>query len=163
MKHLLISIALIAASPLFAQDADYDPNVLEMCLENAENHADRTYCIGQGAQVCAATEAGKSTVGLGYCYGAEWTDWDDRLNAAYRALQPGQAELAQDNAAFNSNIPDAVDALRDMQRNWIAYRDAACRWEVVQWSGGTGGGPASAACMMRLTALQTLLLKEHLF
>ncbi|KAG1667708.1 hypothetical protein GQR58_018335 [Nymphon striatum] len=149
------------SSSAMAQDFDYDPAVLAMCLENAETSADRTYCIGQGAQTCAETEAGQSTPGLAYCYGSEWEDWDARLNAVYQDLLVQQAELAIDNAAFNPNIPDAVDTLRAMQRSWITYRDDACLWDVVQWSGGTGGGPSSAACMMRLTALQTLLLEEY--
>jgi len=150
-----------AASPSFAQDLDYDPDILSLCLENAENLTDRTSCIGRGAAECIVGEAGQSTIGLGYCYSAEWEDWDTRLNTTYTSMRSGQAELAEDNAAFNANIPNATDAMRDMQRAWITYRDAACQWEAIQWSGGTGAGPASAQCMMRLTAQQTLFLQEY--
>jgi uncharacterized protein YecT (DUF1311 family) len=49
-----------------------------------------------------------------------------------------------------------------MQRAWIGYRDAACAYEESQWGGGTGGGPASVDCAMRLTARQALALEARL-
>lgn len=70
-----------------------------------------------------------------------------------------QAALAESNAALSPTIPDAVDLLRQMQRDWIAYRDAACAWDYVQWGGGSGAGPAEAECLMRLTASQVLFLE----
>lgn len=163
MKYLICAALVVFAGQACAQNApDYDRAILDLCMENAENTPDRTYCIGQAAEACIITEAGASTLGLGYCYSSEWEQWDARLNTAYQALVIQQAELAEDNAAFNENMPDALELLRQMQRDWIAYRDTTCLWEVVQWGGGTGGGPASASCMMRLTALQTIFLEEHL-
>ena len=161
MKPWTLILCLMAA-PLAAQDIDYDPTILSLCLENAENRTDRASCIGRGAAACTRTDAGQFTVGLGYCYSSEWEDWDARLNAAYQQLIVQQRELADDTAAYNPNIPNALEVMRDMQRAWITYRDQACTWEAVQWSGGTGAGPASAACMMRLTAQQTLFLEEKL-
>ena len=158
----MVILALVATSA-GAQDLDYDPMILINCMENAESEADRTYCIGQAADACTMTEAGSSTVGLGYCYSEEWRQWDTRLNAAYQRLLITQAELAADNAAFNENIPNAVEVMREMQRAWIAYRDTACEWEYIQWGGGTGGGPASASCMLRLTALQALFLERQVY
>jgi uncharacterized protein YecT (DUF1311 family) len=49
-------------------------------------------------------------------------------------------------------VPPVAEALRDMQRAWIAYRDASCDYERAQWGGGTGGGPATAGCLMRTRA-----------
>lgn len=159
----LILIAMLLAPPAFAQDADYDPAILPNCMDNADRPADRTSCIGRASDACLMTEAGMSTLGVGYCYTSEWEQWDARLNAAYQKLLVQQVEVAADNAAFNDTIPDAVDTLRQMQRNWIAYRDVACEWEYIQWGGGTGGGPASAACMLRLTAQQAIFLEGHTF
>jgi uncharacterized protein YecT (DUF1311 family) len=159
----IFAFALAALSTAaFAQDPpeDYDPAVIPTCLQGLPLQ-DRAVCIGRAAEVCIAGEAGSSNVGIGMCYSAEWRQWDDRLNAAYQTLLDQQADLAADNAAFNTNIPNAVDLLRDMQRNWIAFRDAACDWEYVQWGGGSGAGPASAACMMQLTAQQTLFLEAR--
>lgn len=158
-----IILTVVGVVPATAQDGpDYDGQVLQTCLERASGKSQRGACIGVAADACAMTEAGQSTIGLGYCFSSEWEDWDQRLNAAYQALLIQQAEVADDNAAFNPNIPNAVDTMREMQRHWIAFRDAACTWEAVQWGGGTGQGPASAECMMRLTAQQTLLLEGTL-
>ena len=109
---------------VMAQDAHYDPSILDQCLASkpATQHQN---CIGIAADACTQTPAGGSTIGLGYCYTSEFEQWDLRLNAAYQILLEQQAELAADNAAFNDLIPDAVDVMRDMQRNWIAFRDAA--------------------------------------
>lgn len=150
----------VATSSVSAQDVDYDPSILNACLA-AKPASQHGGCIGLASDACSQTPAGSSTVGLGYCYTSEWEQWDARLNAAYQVLLEQQAELAEDNAAFNPNIPDAVEQMRQMQRNWIAFRDAACAWEAIQWSGGTGQGPASAACMMRLTAQQALFLEAR--
>ena len=46
-----------------------------------------------------------------------------------------------------------------MQRAWIGWRDATCDYERAQWGGGTGGGPATVACLMRLTGEQALYLE----
>ncbi|MBU2993827.1 lysozyme inhibitor LprI family protein [Octadecabacter sp. 1_MG-2023] len=149
----------VAAQDLNDDYDDYDVAILDLCLENAETRADRESCIGRASNDCMTTEAGQSTLGQGYCMSQEWQQWDQRLNTVYQRLLVQQVELAEDNAAFNPQIPDAVELLRDMQRKWVAFRDAACDWEYVQWGGGTGAGPASAECMMRLTAHQTLFLE----
>ena len=54
----------------------------------------------------------------------------------------------------------AAVALRAMQRAWIGFRDATCDYERSLWGGGTGGGPATAACLMRMTGEQTLYLER---
>lgn len=163
---MIRTLAILAclATPALAQDPpeDYDPAVIPTCLQGLAVQ-DRAISIGRAAEDCIAGEAGSSNVGIGMCYSAEWRQWDDRLNAAYQTLLDQQADLAADNAAFNTNIPDAVDLMRDMQRNWIVYRDAACEWEYVQWGGGSGAGPASVACMLQLTAQQTLFLEARVY
>ena len=45
-------------------------------------------------------------------------------------------------------------------KRWIGYRDATCDYERSQWGGGTGGGPATLGCLMRLTGEQTLYLEQ---
>jgi uncharacterized protein YecT (DUF1311 family) len=99
---------------------------------------------------------------MSFCYDKELAFWDARLNAAYGALmeieKAGDAELKE----LGSAAPSTSAALREMQRAWIGYRDAACAYELSQWGGGTGGGPATADCLMRLTAAQALTLEERL-
>lgn len=119
--------------PASAQNVDYKSKIRSSCLDGT-CEVDRTTCIGQVVDACIQTDAGSSTVGIGMCNPSELQQWDDRLNADYH----------------------------DLQRGWIFYRDTACDWEMVQWGCGTGSGPASVACMMRLTAQQTLFLENYL-
>jgi uncharacterized protein YecT (DUF1311 family) len=63
---------------------------------------------------------------------------------------------------LGSAAPPPAVALREMQRAWIAWRDAACDYEVSQWGGGTGGGPAWSQCAMQMTGEQALALEERL-
>ena len=155
-----VALLLVTATPALAED--YDPAILEACLGSRPPDKAEV-CIGLGARACLETEAGRTTPGVGYCYGAEWEDWDARLNAVYAALIPQLRELDADNAGGPLDLPSSEEALRRAQRAWIAFRDAACDWEYTRWSGGTGGGPASAECMMRLTAQQTLFLQDRLW
>ena len=69
--------------------------------------------------------------------------------------EAGDAELK----AEGLDVPPVAEALRAMQRAWIAYRDASCDYERAQWAGGTGGGPATAACLMRHTGVKALELE----
>ena len=107
-------------------------------------------------------EGGSSTVGMGFCLGAERDWWDDRLNTAYGEVmtraEAGDAELDSLDAAG----PRQAGALRDMQRAWIAFRDAACEYEATRWGGGTGAGPAAAQCALTLTARQANQLDGYL-
>ena len=153
---------LLWAVSASAQDLDYDPRVLDGCLDGYAGAVDKSICIGMGAAHCIQTEAGSSTVGLGYCFSEEFEQWDARLNRVYQALLVDQVQRDNDIRDFNENLAVAEERLRQMQRAWITYRDAACDWEYAQWGGGTGAGPASAQCMMELTARQTLFLEARL-
>ena len=99
---------------------------------------------------------------MGFCYGAEYDYWDARLNAAYGALMAMEKAAEAELGELGSAAPSPAAALRDMQRAWIGYRDAACLYEVSQWGGGTGGGPAGAGCMMQITGEQALALEARL-
>lgn len=142
-----------------AQDIPYDPADLDTCLQTSI--ADPYQCIGVGAEACYARSGG-SNVEYGFCNGAERDDWDARLNVAYQTLLKTQAESTAAIREYRADAPDQVDLMRQMQRNWIAYRDTACEWDYANWGGGSGGGPSHAACMGRLTAQQTILLQQWL-
>ena len=53
-----------------------------------------------------------------------------------------------------------VEALRDAQRAWIAFRDAECAMEYAAWGTGSIRSIAGADCMMSLTAERTVRLIE---
>lgn len=52
-----------------------------------------------------------------------------------------------------------VENLKDAERKWIAYRDAACKAEYGLWGRGSGGPNAHAMCMIRITRQRTADLK----
>ena len=159
MRALALAALLIApALPGRAQE-HYDADPLADCLALGKAEA----CIAAGAQACLETEAGSSTLGMAYCYTRAREDWDRRLNAAYATAVGEARALDADNAEGPSDLASSEEALRTAQRAWIAFRDAACGWEATRWSGGTGAGPASAACLMELTARQTLFLQDRLW
>jgi uncharacterized protein YecT (DUF1311 family) len=156
---LLALLGVSAGTSAAAQDLPFDIRATESCVAAAPDPRAQRTCIGASATECMATPAGSSTYGMGGCLDAELTWWDDRLNQVYRDLR---ARDARDDAA-NQGLPGAAsqaEALRDMQRAWIAFRDASCHYERVQWGGGTGGGPAALDCLMRMTAEQAIFLEE---
>lgn len=149
---LTCAILLGAAAPVAAQEFVYVDTQTESCLIDMVTATGKLDCVGQSADACIdASVGGETTIGMGGCLDEERKFWDARLNATYRQL------IAQhgDNAIL-------TDRLRDMQRIWITYRDARCDYELVQWGGGTGGGPALIACLMKATAEQTLILEQNI-
>jgi uncharacterized protein YecT (DUF1311 family) len=162
----VIAVALLgvlgAAGPAAAQNIPFSTEATEGCLAGAVDRPARDACVGLSANACIDTPDGYTTVGMGFCYREEHAFWDARLNAAHGALMDIEEAADAELKELGSAAPSASAALRDMQRAWIAYRDAACAYERSQWGGGTGGGPATAACMMRLTAAQALTLESRL-
>ncbi len=163
MRSLFVALALSplsaqAQAPAQAQDMTFDPAPTEACLAAAT--ADPASCIGHAADACMLeNEQGDTTMGMGFCLSQEWQWWDARLNAAYGALmekhEAGDAQVK----AEGLEVASVAEALRAMQRAWIVSRDAACDYERAQWAGGTGGGPATAACLMQQTGVRTLELE----
>ncbi len=152
----LVALALGCAAPAAAQDLVFDTGGTLSCIETAPG--DGRTCIGRSAEACMkATPGGYSTVGMGGCLDRELSFWDDRLNEVYRALRADERAEDEERSGEFGYVSRA-EALRDMQRAWIAWRDATCDYERAQWGGGTGGGPATAGCLMRLTGEQALYL-----
>ena len=87
------------------------------------------------------------------CLDRELQYWDAKLNENYASA----LRRARDADGDTDGAPSAT-ALREMQRAWIPFRDATCDYERSQWGGGTGGGPATSSCLMRLTGQQALYL-----
>lgn len=153
-------LALLLPMAAMAQDLRYSDAETLICLDQAQDPED---CIGASAKACMeATDDGSTTVGMGYCLDAELTFWDRRLNAAYKALAEDHKAADAEMAGMDASAPPMAPALRDMQRAWIAFRDAACAYERSLWGGGTGGGPAWTGCMMTQTGRQALRLEAGL-
>jgi uncharacterized protein YecT (DUF1311 family) len=157
----MLLAGLLAALPAAGQ-VPFSPAATEACLAAATDDAGREACVGLSAGACMDTPDGSSTVGMGFCLGGERDFWDARLNAAYGTLMASEKAVEAEYQALGSAAPSPAAALLAMQRAWIGYRDAACAYEESQWGGGTGGGPASVDCAMRLTARQALALEDRL-
>lgn len=143
-----------------AQQIVFSPAAAEDCLVREGRKED---CIGASAEACmAATEGGYSTVGTTACLDRELSYWDARLNAAYRALLARHEAEDKETRELGLIGPLQGESLREMQRAWIPYRNAACIYELAAWAGGTGGGPAHLGCQMRMTAEQALALEARL-
>jgi uncharacterized protein YecT (DUF1311 family) len=78
-----------------------------------------------------------STVAMSTCIQAETKLQDERLNRVYKQLM---AKLE----------PAPQKSLRDVQRQWIAYRDANCKLHV-QASGGTMAQLEGGMCVLDMT------------
>jgi uncharacterized protein YecT (DUF1311 family) len=159
-RAVLAALAVLAPGGAAAQQVLFSPAATEACLARADHKAD---CIGASAEACmAATEGGYSTVGTTACQDRELGYWDGRLNAAYQALLSRHQAEDKETRALGLSGPLQADSLREMQRAWIPYRDAACAYELSAWAGGSGGGPAHLGCLMRLTGQQALALEARL-
>ncbi|SNS27431.1 lysozyme inhibitor LprI family protein [Antarctobacter heliothermus] len=152
----ILALALaLPAGPVASQDLAFSPSATETCLGTG---ADFRSCVGLSAEACINdSDGGYSTVGMSGCFSREYEWWDDRLNLSYGFAMDFAKQSDVDNAGFG---PSQADALRDMQRAWITFRDATCAYERSHWGGGTGAGPAGAECMMRETAEQTWYLES---
>lgn len=146
-----------------AQDLIYSNAQTANCLANSEMPEEFTSCVGRSSEACMnANSLGGSTIGMGGCLNYEYEFWDARLNHVYQRVMANAKENDAYNASEGLGAPPSAPALRDMQRAWIPFRDARCRYEHTLWAGGTGGGPAVVACLMDVTAEQTLFLEQTL-
>jgi uncharacterized protein YecT (DUF1311 family) len=146
---VLLITAAAAAAPSTRQAAD-DSKAIQDCIKAAtppgKPIAAAARCVGILADPCLDDEKTKSTADQNACIEREQAVWDDILNESYRRLR---AKLDADQQV----------KLRDMQRAWIASRDATCHfyWDYYQ---GTMASPMGAYCMDRETARRALFLLD---
>lgn len=89
------------------------------------------------AQDCDTAE---TQVALTACANGEWMAADADLNANYATAIKAMA-----------GVEGGTAALRQAQRAWIAYRDAACAAEALTVQGGSAEPMVYGFCMARLT------------
>lgn len=147
---LLVFLAIGAAAQA-NDEPEFDPSILEACLADAEI-ADKLDCVGKVSARCMESEIGDTTIGMSFCIGKEFELWDARLNTAYQSAMA----VSEDSDSRNQGLGAEKQAplLKEMQRSWIAFRDATCAFERSQFGSGTGGGPAEISCLLRMTARQ---------
>lgn len=77
-----------------------------------------------------------TTVAIVDCVAGLYESWDGKLNTAY-------------GDAMSHLAPERAAALRDVQRAWLAYRDANCAF--YRTGEGTIASIEAATCMFALT------------
>jgi uncharacterized protein YecT (DUF1311 family) len=143
----MLGAAGLSGGPARAENAD--TTAIESCIQSkiaAEQDVKR--CIGVLAQPCLDDPKGQSTAGMVACLEREARAWDRLLNDYYTRLSE-QLDGAQ------------REALRDLQRSWIAYRDKACGFYRI-YHQGTVAGPMTASCLNDETARRALALRDFL-
>lgn len=83
-----------------------------------------------------------------FCAERDWQIADDDLNAAYKAAQGAMKAVDQSLAEDQQG---ASLALRDAQRAWVDFRDAACAAEGYPSRGGSIEPMIIYGCRARLT------------
>ncbi len=155
--HQIVPILLLGMLlPCSAAEQEVDgetSTILEKCLATAEAAADasaaRQSCVGTAAAACMdRTPAGLSNLGMTECLTLEAQWWDKLLNSRYAQLK---ADLE----------PEAFASLQDVQRKWIAFKDADCQYIYDhQFGEGSMRLPVSASCDLDATALRALQLGD---
>jgi uncharacterized protein YecT (DUF1311 family) len=89
---------------------------------------------------------------MNICADRAWKLADEDLNLAYGMAR---SLMRQTDAALPEGDRGAEVALRDAQRAWIAFRDAACRAEGYVWFGGSIRPLVVSTCLERMTRART--------
>lgn len=89
---------------------------------------------------------------LNQCAAAEWEVADQLLNQRYKEAM---ALLREWDADLPDTLKGGAESLREAQRAWITYRDAACAAEGYPMRGGSAEPLLVYGCKARLTEART--------
>ena len=78
------------------------------------------------------------------CADREFRKHDAELNRLFKKLL--QDAAGQDEEQPGYGVPP-VEALKQSQRAWIAFRDANCHWKSTSFYGGTGQSVIMSSCL----------------
>jgi uncharacterized protein YecT (DUF1311 family) len=144
---LLAGLAVTAASSAQAQTRKataQETKLIRDCVAQKSQNGKGEQCIGLVASRCLKKPGGDANLNRADCYRIEQETWDGLLNETYKALQGDLDE-------------DQKTKARDMQRAWIAARDATCEFyhHKIQ---GSMSVPMTASCLLTETARRALLM-----
>ena len=153
---LTLVFATLSTSALADRFA-IDGQQIDRCL--AINAQTPMVCVGREADVCVERNNGGPNMVISVCMENEGIYWDERLNDTYdRVLAAASDREALD---LGYDPEQLTDALRDMQRAWIVYRDATCDHALaLAIPFNSAIGPAIHDCLMRETARQVFQLQD---
>ena len=157
--YRLLAALIVALAPLpgaAGEPSGVDPHEIQHCLSWSATDGARLDCAGAVQASCLA-RAEKRDPDMHpvdrqlACIDAEAQWWDAELNREYTALAEIEAGRSRDRA----------EALKQMQRDWIRFRDARCAYDRLTNGGGTGGAVAEPLCKLQETARQVILLMAY--
>ena len=122
-----------------------ETKIVRDCFEQKGDSAKGDQCVGLVSARCVRKPENQGGLSRADCYRIEQVIWDVLLNETYKALQ---GDLDEDEQKIK---------LRDMQRAWIASRDATCEFYYHKIQGSMSV-PMTAACLLNETARRALLL-----
>ncbi len=155
MKYLIAAICILPTLS-FAQVAAFDTDALVTCIDVQDDPTEAQSCIGQALEVCLNADEVNTTASMRACIAGEVAFWDEMLNTEYQRLRQDAKAV---DAEGGADAPSLADALQQMQRAWIAYRDASCAYVGLSYGTGTLGGTLAYDCVMHETGKQALRLK----
>ena len=94
---------------------------------------------------------------MNICAEQDWQSADDELNLAYAKAMILMRNIDADLPAEDQG---AVQNLRNAQRSWVIFRDAACAAEAYMMHGGSAEPLLIYGCMTRLTAARAADLEQ---
>ncbi len=153
---MIRALAIIAlASPAAAQSIPVDAHRIDRCLGVMDHPMS---CVGVAADECIAENGNGPNVIVAACHFGESDFWDAALNDVYADVLALAADRETDDLGYT---PGALtNALRDMQRKWIDFRDATCAHAVeLAKPFGSAAGAAEAECVSYQTAQQYFALR----
>jgi uncharacterized protein YecT (DUF1311 family) len=146
----LAAVAIASSTSARAQSAasPKDAAAIRACAQKYAdnvNEGERRCVFALVVDPCSKRRSAQSTQGAAGCYRAEQEIWDVLLNENLQALREDLDEGQKQKLA-------------DMQRAWLADRNATCEfyYDKIQ---GTMATEMTAACLARETARRALLLK----
>ncbi len=142
------AFALFCTAPPALAAGQDDAAAIRACVAKYPDDIDQAEqkCIfAIVADPCTMTPTTQTAAAAAECYDRERKIWDALLNENFRALRD---DLDEGQKA----------KLRDMQRAWIASRDATCGFYYDKIRGSMATS-MTAACLARETARRALLLK----
>lgn len=162
VKIGLVFLATLLASTTAgtAQEAGFRDDVVRTCFEGSASVKVRPGCIGQASNICQSTRPGGSTTrSIEGCLQEEVSVWDRLLNEAYQASRTALKAMDEGSQPGPFN---RVEALRDAQRAWVAFRDAECNLVYALYQDGSIRSVLHSTCNLELTAKRALELRDML-
>jgi uncharacterized protein YecT (DUF1311 family) len=126
-------------------------NKIEACLAKQQQarHGDASHCIGIVRGPCDDAISAGGDAAHATCSDNETAAWDVLLNRTWSELP---ADLG----------PERFAALKEVQKLWLAYRDANCAFLENLQNPSAWGLMRAADCKLDQTARRTIELREIL-